>query len=93
MSSVYTRMFGSITVFVATQGRVSKGLMRQDGDGRFHGLTNHLFTGLCIRTQMLPHRQSDNDGPMTRNKAPWSGAGRVLTSRQIRDKSGINTVE
>lgn len=93
MSSAYARMFGSIAVFVATQGRVSKGLMRWDRDGRFHGLTNNLFTGLCIRTQMLPRRQTDNDGPMTRNKAPWSGTGRVLTSTQIRDKSGINTVE
>lgn len=70
MSSAYARMFGSIAVFVATQGRVSKGLMRRDGDGRFHGLTNNLFTGPRIRTQTLPRRQTDNDGPMTRNKAP-----------------------
>lgn len=93
MSSAYARMFGSIAVFVATQGQVSKELTRRDGDGRFHGLTNILFTGLCIRMQKLPYRQTDNDGPMTRNKAPWSAAGRVLTSRQIRNKSGINTVE
>lgn len=93
MSSAIARMFGSIVVFVVTQGRVSKELMRWDGDGRFHGLTNNLFTVLCICTQTLSHRQTDNDGPMTRNKAPWSETGRVLTSRQIRDKSGINTVE
>lgn len=49
------------------------------------GTTNDLFTGaVYLRAAFGTHTQTDNDAPMTRNTTPWSGAGRPLTSREIR---------
>lgn len=60
-------------------------VMRQEGAGRLQRRQQMIcLPGLFICVPRSEHTQTDNDAPMTRNTTPWSGAGRPLTSREIR---------
>lgn len=89
LNIMYTLFLNRFGIFVETQGRTSNGA--DETCGRL-GWQKNLFTRLFIHTDP-PHRQTDNDAPMTRNKTPWSLTDRWLTSRQIKAISTINTAE